>query len=220
MYLQGDIHDIIKTIETDSIDLIYTNPPFGTTKCKWDIPLRWNDLWNDIWRIMKPKGIVVLHSAMPFTYQLIQSQLPKYHYTLIKNNSTGFFHAKHQPLRNTEEVLIFYKKPGTYNPQMMGNDIIINKRSYFNNGNEYYGKSKTKFKEKTQVGRYPNTALPMKICVRSGKTIPDSIIEYFIKTYSNENDTVLDMTTHNKVVGNIVTKLNRKFIGVDLLEIK
>ena len=67
MYIQGDIHDVIKSIPDKSIDLIYTNPPFGITKCKWDKPLNWKELWIDIWRVMKPRGIVVIHASMPFS---------------------------------------------------------------------------------------------------------------------------------------------------------
>ena len=120
-YILGDIHNVIKDIDDNSIDFLYTNPPFGITEAKWDKPLDWDNLWLDIWRVMKPSGIVALHCSMPFTYTLIQSQTPKYHYCIKKNNKTGFLFCKKQPLRETEEVLIYYKKPGTYNPQMIGN---------------------------------------------------------------------------------------------------
>ena len=83
-YITGDIHDVIKDIEDNSIDFLYTNPPFGITEAKWDKPLDWDNLWIEIWRVMKPKGIVALHCSMPFTYTLIKSQRPKYHYCIIQ----------------------------------------------------------------------------------------------------------------------------------------
>lgn len=218
-YIQGDIHKVIKEIKDNSIDLIYTNPPYGTTNKKWDTPLDWKNLWIDIWRVVKPNGIVVLHAAKPFSYKLIQTQMPKYNYTWVKNNSTGFFNAKHQPLRQCEEIYVYYKNtPCTYNPQMKGTTKYKNT---FSGKSNYYGNidGKKKAPQGYHIGKYPTDLLEFKIKVRGGKTIPDEMIEYFIKTYSNEGETVLDMTTHNTVVGNVVKSLGRNFIGVDLLPI-
>lgn len=212
MYIEGDCHDIIKTIKTDSIDLIYNNPPFGTTENKWDKPLRWNELWEEIWRVLKPNGIAIIHASKPFSYKLIQSQTPKYNYSWKKNTTTNFFHAKKQPLRQMEEIYIFYNKPGTYNPQMVGNKI--NKSSSAGKS-LYYGNRTKKQIVKTVIGNYPTDFMDFKVCVRGGKTICDDMIDYFIKTYSNVGDTVLDFTTHNDAVGNRVELLNRKFIGID-----
>ena len=213
-YIQGDIHDVIKTLETNSIDLIYTNPPFGTTENDWDKSLRWKELWVDIWRILKPNGVVVIHASKPFSYKLIQSQTPNYNYNWIKTNSTGFLRAKYQPLRKVEEVYIFYKKSHTYNPQMVGTEIIKTGTSKITS---YYGdRLKQKNDGSFHIGKYPTDVLEFKRQVRGGKTICDDMIDFFIKTYSNENDLVLDMTTHNKVVGNRVIELKRKFIGIDI----
>jgi len=211
-YIKGDIHEVIKTIKTDSIDLIYTNPPFGITKKKWDTPLNWDELWIEIWRVMKPTGIVILHASMPFSYTLIKSQTPRYHYCIKKNRLTGHLGVKYQPLRQMEELYIFYKKPGCYNPQKVGDEVC---RSNWTGSNGYYNPCK-KGKPYTIVGKHPTTFINMEVNRRGGKTISDDVIDYVIKTYSNEGDTVLDMTTHNKVVGDRVEKLNRKFIGVDI----
>ena len=220
MYIQGDIHEVIKTLETNSIDLIYTNTPFGITGNKWDTPLDWENLWIEMWRVLKPKGIIALHASMPFTYTLIQSQTPKYHYSIKKNRKKGFFLSKKQPLRDNEELLIYYKKNGTYNPQMVG-DEVRRAKGYATKSTYYKSdKEPPENKRKTYIGKFPSTSIDMKVEVRGGKTINDDIIKYVIKTYSNECDTVLDMTTHNKVVGNQVEALDRHFIGVDLLEIK
>jgi len=219
-YIVGDIHDVIKDIEDNSIDFLYTNPPFGITQAKWDMPLDWDNLWLDIWRVMKPTGIVALHCSMPFTYTLIKSQTPKYHYCIKKSNKTGFLFCKKQPLRDIEEVLIYYKKAGTYNPQMIGDKIRnYGKQKDNTKGQEYYNKRKA---SPTTIykGYYPSTFLENKLKKRGGKSMSDDIITYFINTYSNEGDTILDMCCHNKVVGNLVKPLNRNYIGVDINEIK
>ena len=119
-YIEGDIHEIITTLEDNSIDFIYTDPPFGTTKASWDKPLRWEELFKEMWRVLKPDGIICLYASIPFTYELLRYEKPKYHYTWIKNNSTGFFQAKYQPLRKNEEIFIYYKSQPVYNPQMIG----------------------------------------------------------------------------------------------------
>tara|TARA_R110002167_G_C12396907_1_gene626498 strand:- start:16 stop:669 length:654 start_codon:yes stop_codon:yes gene_type:complete len=213
MYIIGDIHNVIKDLESNSIDFIYTNPPFGITEKKWDKPLDWENLWIEIWRVLKPSGVVAIHSSMPFTYDLIESQRPKYHYIWKKNNSTGFFRAKLAPLRTTEEIFIFYKQKHTYNPQMIGNEI---RKKTKIKSNPYYGNRVGKLKDDIQIGKYPTNFLDFKMEIRKGKTIPKKMVEFFIKTYSNENDTILDMTCHSKYVGNIALELNRQYIGVDI----
>lgn len=212
-YIIGDIHKVITKIEDNSIDFIYTNPPYGITEKKWDTPLDWDQLWFHMWRVSKPNGIIAIHSSMPFTYTLLNSQKPKYHYIWKKNKITGFLSSKYQPLRITEEIFIFYKSTGTYNPQMIGNELI--KKSKISK-NPYYGNRIGTKKEEYQIGRFPTNFLEYPTEIRGDKTIPKKMVEFFIKTYSNENDTILDMTCHNKVVGNIAKELNRNYIGVDI----
>ena len=94
--ITGDIHDVIKNLPSNTFDLLYTDPPFSMTKASWDKDLRWNELWTDIWRVLKPKGIVVLHSTQRFTIRLCSSQLKYFRYKWIweKNRVTNFFIAK------------------------------------------------------------------------------------------------------------------------------
>lgn len=221
-FIEGDIQQVIKDIPDNSIDLIYTSPPFGITEAKWDKPLDWNQLWPELWRVMKSNGIIVLHASMPFTYELLQYERPKYHYTWKKNNSTNFFKAKLQPLRNIEEIFVYYKKPGTYNPQMVGDKFVKKEYKKHKDGELYFGTRKNidktfKTNEGGHKGKYPTTFLEYKI--RKGKTgitRPDEMMDYFIKTYSNENDTILDLTTHNDFLSKRCNLLNRNFIGVDI----
>jgi len=217
-YIVGDIHYKIKDFEDNSFDLIYTNPPFATTEQKWDKPLKWDELFKEMWRVLKPNGTIILHSAMPFTYQLYKYQTPKYNYIWRKKNPTGFFHAKFQPLRDIEEINIYYKKRGTYNPQMI--EGIPSYQKVCHSSSEYYGQRKPKQFErcKNQVGLYPRTYLGEypRVLKKGGKSIPEKIIIQMIKTYTNEGDKILDMTHHNEYVGNISLSLKRHYIGVDL----
>ena len=217
-YIIGDIHEEIKKMDDDSIDFIYTNPPFATTNKKWDTPLKWKELFPEMWRVLKPNGSIALHCAIPFTYDLIQIEKPKYHYTWKKTNPTCFFLAKKQPLRDVEEILIFYKKQPTYNPQMVGDKVITyNRKNKYKDG--YYGQQKPN--KTTQKGFYPKSFLGMFSNKRnqqkkSPKSIDDDITNKMILTYSNAGDTILDMTCCDKNNGNIAEALNRKYIGIDI----
>jgi site-specific DNA-methyltransferase (adenine-specific) len=221
MFIEGDIHEVIKTFEDNSIDFIYTSPPYGITNAKWDKPLRWDELFPEMWRVLKPDGIIALHSSMPFTYELLKYETPKYHFSWKKNNSTGFFQAAFAPLRDVEEIFIYYKKRGTYNPQMVG-DTFHKKRLVKHGGEQKYFGTRNNIKntitlEGGHVGRYPTTFLEYKIRKdHTGITRTDDMMDFFIKTYSNENDTVLDMTCHNDYTSKRCEILKRKFIGVDI----
>jgi len=223
-YIQGDIHEVIKTIDDNTIDFIYTDPPFNTTKASWDQGLNWKELFPEMWRVLKPDGILCLYSAIPFTYELLKYETPKYHYSWCKNNKTGFFQAKYQPLRQMEEINIYYKKKGTYNPQMEGDKYVAKRNVKVGGRNGYYGDSlKDKDNEYISAdgdghnGLYPTTFKNWNIRKdKSGITRTDDQIDYFIKTYSNKDDTILDMTCHNKYVGNRCEKLERNYIGIDI----
>jgi len=215
-YVIGDIHQEIKKLKNNSIDLIYTNPPFHTTAKKWDNQLDWEFLFLEMDRVLKDNGVILLHCAKPFTYDLIRIRKPKYNYVWVKKNPTNFFMAKKQPLRQVEEILVYYKKKHTYNPQMIGDAIVEYKRS---NGYEggYYGNQKPNITK--NKGKFPTDFLGefTRILQRkSPKSINDEITEKMIKTYSNEGDTILDMTCCDKGNGNIAEKLKRKYIGIDI----
>ena len=216
-YIVGDIHEEIKKLEENSIDLIYTNPPFATTNKKWDTPLRWEELWKEMDRVLKQDGVVLLHCAIPFTYELISIRKPKYHYTWVKTNPTNFFQAKQQPLRQVEEILVYYNLDHTYNPQMIGNENMTRHRNATTEKDQYYGKQKQT--KSTHKGRFPTNFLgkfSRIIQKTSPKSVQDEIMIQMIKTYSNKSETVLDMTCCDRGLGNIATNLNRNYIGVDI----
>lgn len=214
--IKGDIHSEIVKLETNSVDLVYTNPPYNTTENKWDKKLNWNVLFKEMWRVLKPNGKIILHSSIPFTYDLIKVEKPKYHYIWIKEQPTNFFHAKNQPLRQQEEILIFYKKKGTYNPQMIGNKFYKKTSS---GKSDYYGsrgENKKYIENEGHYGKYPNNILNYPRHIRGFSTRPDELVDYFIKTYSNEEETILDITCYNYLTGIRSKKLNRNYIGIDL----
>jgi len=221
-YIEGDIHDVIKSISPNSIDLIYTDPPFQITKASWDKGLNWAELFPEMWRVLKPNGIIVLYSSMPFTYELLKYEKPKYHYSWIKNNSTGHLTCKYQPLRASEEIFIYYKKTGTYNPQMVGDKFVKKRNVKCGGSNQYWGsdlscKKNEYNEEEGHKGKYPTNILTYPIRKdETGITRTDDHIDYFIKTYSNEGDIILDMTCCNKYVGERCNELKRNYIGVDL----
>jgi len=214
--IKGDIHEEILKLETNSINLIYTNPPYNTTENEWDKKLQWKFLFKEMWRVLKPNGAIILHSSIPFTYDLIKVEKPKYHYIWIKDKATNFFHAKNQPLRIQEEILVYYKKKPTYNPQMIGDEFI--KKGTAGKSNYYgsRGENKKYETEEGNYGKYPNNVLYYPRHIRGFSTRPDDLVDYIIKTYSNENDKILDITCYNFLTGIRAEKLNRSYIGIDL----
>ncbi len=214
--IKGDIHEEILKLETNSINLIYTNPPFFTTENEWDKKLNWKILFTEMWRVLKPNGKIILHCSIPFTYDLIKVERPKYHYVWVKDRPTNFFHAKNQPLRQQEEVLVYYKKKGVYNPQMIGTEFYkkgtAGKSKYYGSR----GENKTTNNTEGHFGKYPNNILYYPRHIRGFSTRNNDLVDYFIKTYSNEGDTILDITCYNYLTGHRAIKLNRNYIGIDL----
>ena len=219
-YIEQDIHIAIKDIPDNTYNLIYTSPPYGITTAEWDKPLNWTMLFPEMWRVLKDDGIIVLHCSMPFTYELLKYETPRYHYSWKKNTKTGFFQAKKQPLRNVEEVLVYYKKTGTYNPQMIGSNVIKTKHRKCDLAkNKYYqgGVGDGPLPDTSHTGLYPSTLLEYSIRKDgSGINRGDDMMDFFIKTYSNENDYVLDMTCHNHHLGNRCKELERNYLGIDI----
>lgn len=222
-YIENDIHEEILKIPDNTFSLIYTDPPYNSqTGAEWDKHLKWDILFPEMWRVLKPDGIIVLHASMPFTYELLKYQTPKYHHIWVKNNSTGFLQCKRQPLRTTEEIFVYYKKTGTYNPQMIGNEFHPKRKVKYGGKHGYWGKEGVNkdnniMKEEGHYGRYPTNLLHYDIRKdHTGITRPDEMIDYFIKTYSNEGDNILDMTCHNNYVGDRCEILKRNYLGIDI----
>ena len=204
--------EYIKTLESNSIDLIYFDPPFGITEAEYDKSLDWKNLWTEMWRVLKPVGNIVIHSSQPFTYDLIATQRKyfKYCWYWNKHNKTGHLFSKHQPMRFIEEICVFYKK-GKYNPQTTLKDKPL---TYTSKAGNYYFRDKGK--EYTNNLNYPTHLLDYKRRNHKYSTRPVELCEYMIKTYSNENDLVLDLSCSDGQSGIACKNLNRKYIGVDI----
>ena len=221
-YIENDIHKEIFLIPENSFDLIYTSPPYGTTEAEWDKKLDWGVLFPEIFRVLKPSGILVLHSSMPFTYELLKFETPRYNYVWKKNTLTNFFKAKLQPLRNCEEVLIYYRNPGTYNPQMSGSEFYKKRYNKQKDNQNNYGHRDNIDKSYTSdteghKGKYPTSFLEYNVRKDgTGINRSNEMIDYFIKTYSNEGDNVLDFTCHNNYVGDRCRILKRNYLGIDI----
>jgi len=218
----GDCLENIKELETNSIDLCYFNPPFGITDAEYDKPLNWSELWLEIWRVLKPKGMAVIHSSQPFTFDLVASQRKHFKYCWYWKKlacaPTGYQFSKYQPGRIMEEICVFYKKSGTYNPQM-----VLRDKPYTDKGNrimktKYYGGINDTIKQPiiNKTHNHPIHIIEMKRRKHKFSTRLVVMCEYFIKTYTNENNTVLDLTCSDGQTALACNNLNRKYIGFDL----
>jgi site-specific DNA-methyltransferase (adenine-specific) len=202
----------MKRIPDKSIDCIVCDLPYGTTKIKWDSLIPLDALWNEYERICK--GAVILFSAQPFTTILINSNIKKYKYTIYwkKNVKSNFINADSQPLRQIEEINVFYKH--TYNPQGLVEVNKISKRGshakqYMNNFNNMW---------KQKFTNYPSNFLEFSLDKDKFHPTqkPVALIEYLIKTYTNEGDTVLDNCMGSGTTAIACLNIKRKFIGFEL----
>lgn len=218
--LHGDCLNLMKSLPSGSVDLILCDPPYGTTDCSWDNVLPFDLLWAEYDRLLKTDGAAVLFSAQPFTTQLIQSNPKAFRYCWywMKNQPTGFTFAKYQPLRKVEDICVFYRKHGTYNPQgVMAVQGAKVRRKKARQGDSVY-KTGTLLKEYTpRFKNYPKNVLQFKTergLHPTQKPVP--LLEYLVRTYTNEGDTVLDNCMGSGSTGVAVKRVGgRHFIGIE-----
>tara|TARA_R110002020_G_scaffold447775_1_gene660197 strand:+ start:74 stop:787 length:714 start_codon:yes stop_codon:yes gene_type:complete len=214
----------MKDIPDGSVDAIITDPPFGTTACKWDSVIDFELMWKQLNRIIKPNGAIVLFGSEPFSSALRMSNIKNYKYDWIweKTQATGHLNAKRQPLRSNELISVFYKKQCTYNPQKTQGHKPMNsgvRRLDVQNKTEVYGKATKELPFGGNTDRYPRTNIVFKSDKQTSYKHPTqkpiALMEYLIKTYTNENETVLDFTMGSGTTGVAAKNLNRKFIGIE-----
>ena len=218
----GDCLELMKSIPNGSIDAIITDPPYGTTACKWDSVIDFDLMWEQLNRIIKPNGAIVLFGSEPFSSALRMSNIKNYRYDLIWNKirAAGFLNANRMPLKQHENISLFYKKLPTYNPQKYI-DKPYDKTKY--NGKDmkenvlgsYISKS-----SKNNGERFPKSILKFSQNWSRQQQIhptqkPVPLMEYLIKTYTNELETILDFTMGSGSTGVAAKNLNRKFIGIE-----
>lgn len=218
----GDCLELMpKHIEDKSIDMIFCDLPYGTTQNKWDSIIPLDKLWIEYERVIKDNGAIVLFSAEPFTSVLISSNAKLYKYDLIwdKKLSSGFLNSKKMPLRRHEQIIVFYKKLPTYNPQMETRGKVRKKGITTETGKHTtnYGKFKNTVSENNTY--YPTSILEFSNANRIEKVHPTqkplSLIEYMIKTYSNEGDLILDNCAGSGTTGLGAKNLNRNYIMME-----
>lgn len=218
---QGDCLELMKDIPDKSVDMILCDLPYGTTQNKWDSVLSFENLWKQYNRIIKDNGAMVFTGQGLFSAKLILSNEKMYRYSLIweKTKAGGFLNSRRMPLQAHEDILVFYKKLPTYNPQMEEGKPYV-KKAVTNGDGKNYGK----FDRVGQVNinngeRFPRSVI--KISNDNHKSVhptqkPVALCEWLIKTYSNEGEVILDNTMGSGSTGVASMNTHRKFIGIEL----
>jgi site-specific DNA-methyltransferase (adenine-specific) len=219
---KGDCLELMKDIPDKSIDAIICDLPYGTTACKWDTIIPFEPLWEQYKRIIKNNGAIVLFASQPFTSALVMSNPKMFKYSLVwdKVAVTNPMLAKKQPMRCHEDVLVFYDKQPTYNPQMRVGvkwsragkkqhaTDTLGQSTLFNNGSDEsemkYPKSIITFSNADKTKNEHPTQKPL------------DLMEWLVKTYTNEGDLVLDNTMGSGTTGVACVNTNRGFIGMEL----
>ena len=216
--LNGDCLQLMKQIPNKSIDMILCDLPYGTTACKWDSVIPFEPLWEQYKRIIKDNGAIVLFGSQPFTTELNHSNLKmfRYEWIWIKNNSTGFQLANKRPLKKHEIISVFYRKQPTYNPQGLQVYGKINKRKSTGdnwsemNNNEYIQRFTNYPTQILEFGYDKEKLHPTQK--------PVALLEYLIRTYTNEDDIILDNCMGSGSTGVACVNTGREFIGIELDE--
>ena len=215
--IHGDCLEVMPQIPSGSIDMILCDLPYGTTACKWDTVIPFEPLWEQYERVIKDNGAIVLTASQPFTSALVMSNIKIYRYNLVweKTRPTLFQHAWRMPLRNHEDIVVFYKKAPTYNPQGLVKQTRKVKRTTgggtfgenWNSNNEY-------------MSGYTNFPRSIIKIPSESKTVhptqkPVALFEYLIKTYTNKGEIVLDNCIGSGTTAIAALNTGRYFIGIE-----
>lgn len=234
--INGDcIEEMQKLIEEEvKVDLVLTDPPYGTTNNNWDIQLDFMEIWDKLNKLSSSITTTLIFGSEPFSTKIRSSNLRDYKYDLywIKNRSTGFAQSKNKPLKNIENIMVFSKGTTihkgqslnrmTYNPQglkKIDKEVTASASKF---GNLYGARESQKRRYMQEYTNYPKMTLEFKV-IDSKKCLhptqkPLHLLEYLIRTYSNPNDIVLDFTMGSGSTGVACQNLNRDFIGIELEE--
>jgi site-specific DNA-methyltransferase (adenine-specific) len=218
-----DMFNVLGKIQPQSIDFLLTDFPYGTlnkSRNEWDRIIDYDQFWEHVKVICKPNAAIISTAAQPFTSVLISTNYSWFKYCLVweKSKATGYLNAKKQPMRAHEDIVVFYNKQPTYNPQMTPGKPY-DKGTAVRDA-EQYGKQTKAVHVKNEEGtRYPRSVLYFKTAEDEGKLHPTqkplALYEYLIRTYSNEGDTVLDPCMGSGTTGVAAQNMNRKFIGIE-----
>ncbi len=217
----GDCLEVMKQIPDGSVDMILTDPPYGTTSCKWDSVIPLSPMWEQLKRITKKNGAIVMTASQPFTTTLISSNMKMFKYCWVYHKTLGTnpMLTKKQPFRKHEDIAVFYQAQPTYNPQMevgkpytdraresgldANNKGMRGQKKAINNIGTRYPSSVQKFSNGNNGNVHPTQK-------------PVALMEYLIKTYTMERETILDFTMGSGTTGVACKNLSRDFIGIEL----
>ena len=212
---RGDCLELMRELQTASVDLILCDLPYGTTRNKWDSVLPFADLWREHGRVCS--GAIVLTASQPFSSSLLMSMPDWFRYAWVweKSSATGHLNAKRMPMKLHEDVLVFSKAPPPYSPQGL---VPFNKVTRRGGNGSNFGESGTQnFQEFTNyprsILRFANDPKPVHPTQK-----PVALMEYLVRTYTNEGDTVLDNCMGSGTTGVACARSGRKFIGMEMDE--
>lgn len=218
--IMGDCLEKMADIEAGSVDMILCDLPYGTTACKWDTVIPFDELWKQYERVIKDDGAIILTSAQPFTSMLVASNVRLYRYSWVweKSKATGYLNAKKRPLCAHEDVLVFYKKPPIYIPQMTNGTPYDKGKAH--RPTDVYGAQKAVHVKNDNGQRYPRSVQYFKTAESEGKVVhptqkPVALMEYLIRTYTQEGEVVLDNCMGSGSTGVACVNTGRKFIGIE-----
>jgi len=229
----GDCLEIMPYLEP--VDLVLTDPPYGTTACRWDIVIPFEPMWKQLERIIKKNGVIVLFGNQPFTSALIMSNVKMFKYELIwdKIMPVGHLVARKRIMSVHENILLFYDKKPTFNRQFTERKLEDQRKNIVKNYDKLLTTSKTVLVKNTPETKfsngYDNTKINPKSIISITKRIahkdrvhptqkPVALMEYLIKTYTNEGEVVLDFCIGSGTTSIACERLNRKWIGIEIEE--
>jgi site-specific DNA-methyltransferase (adenine-specific) len=222
MIYEGDCLEIMPTLADKSVDMILCDLPYGTTACKWDTIIPFEPLWKQYKRLIKDNGAIVLTASQPFTSALVMSNPKWFKYSWVwdkVNKFSGHLNAKHQPMRQTEDIIVFCEMKTKYNPQMFKGEPYSATSS--GNKSQNYGQQTDKVTTICDGNRYPRNLIAIKGDERGtvGRIHPTqkpvALFEYLIRTYTNEGDTVMDNCAGSGTTGVACLDTGRKFILIE-----
>lgn len=219
---QGDCLALMQELDDESIDCIICDPPYGMTRCEWDVVIPPEDMWTEFNRVIKPNGAICVFAKMPFALDLIAPNRKNFRYEIIwdKGAPVGWLNAKKRPLCNHETIYLFYKQQPTYNPQFTYGTPYKRK----NAPARTYGDFAPRMIESHDGKRYPKDIVTFSNCIKRGDMLqatqkPVPLLEWLVKTYTNPGEKILDPTMGSGTTGIACINTGREFIGMEKDEI-
>ena len=232
--IQGDCLERMKEITDGSVDMILTDPPYGTTACKWDSIIPFEPMWEQLKRVIKPNGAIVMTASQPFTSLLVMSNIEMFKTSWVyqKRCASNFAQGKYMPMKEHEDVLVFGKQKTVYYPIMQerkGSGLARSRYAYTDasrhKSGDFVGGIKGNYDKENDAGNR-ELRLPSSIQEFNNRASGDrgfhptqkpvALMEYLIKTYTQENETVLDFTMGSGTTGVACVNTKRSFIGIEL----